>query len=55
MAEERISHKEAQAREAALLGGYGLDEESALKLIKDARKQGGIDGLLRDLARKENS
>lgn len=55
MADERISHKEALAREADLLSDYGLDQESALKLIKDARKQGGLDRLLRELRRKEDS
>ena len=52
--DKRVSQKEAQAREADLLADYGLDQDQAVKLIKDARKAGGIDRFLRELARKGN-
>lgn len=54
MAEEKqLTKKEAEAREADLLGSYGLSQDDAKSLIKEIRKHGGLDRFLRYRSQEE--
>lgn len=48
---DTITRKEAREAEAELLAEYGLDTDTARRLIDDSRKEGGLDRLLRERAR----